>query len=348
MSFEVRLEGTDIAFACADGQTVLDAAASAGIELPYSCRKGVCGNCAGRVLQGELRGARGLNLRNETCTPEQVLFCAGTPTSDVLLEPTAWHRVDPTLRKRIKTKVYRHQQPADDVSILQLRLPMGQRAKFKAGQYLQLRLDDGSERSYSMASAPHESDMITLHIRHVPGGRFSAMLPTLQAGTALEVELPYGNFSLREETQAQDAAAPLVFVAGGTGFAPIKSIIDDMIKRGIRRPITLFWGARKPEHLYLMAAVEKWQKQLPDFRFVAALSDEGVALPDGAFAGFVHDALAARVDTLVGHELYVCGSPPMVAAVREVAERRLELAPCDFHSDVFVTAAPEATTASVV
>jgi CDP-4-dehydro-6-deoxyglucose reductase/terephthalate 1,2-dioxygenase reductase component len=207
----------------------------------------------------------------------------------------------------------------------------GKRAKFQAGQYLQLAIGDGSMRCYSMANAPHESDAVTLHIRHVPDGAFSARVPTLQKGDELDIELPFGAFSLQE-----DSARPMVFVAGGTGFAPVKSILDDMAKKKIERPITLIWGARRADGIYLRSAVAKWQRQWPALRFIAALSDETEGASADDFIGRADEALAAHCPDLSGHELYCCGAPAMVAAVRDVAVHRVGLDPAHFHSDVFV------------
>ncbi|MBU1361956.1 MAG: 2Fe-2S iron-sulfur cluster binding domain-containing protein [Gammaproteobacteria bacterium] len=334
MTHRITIAGADAdaAFDCAPGESVLDAALRSGIELPYSCRKGVCGNCAGKVAAGDVEGVGGASTRNETCLPDELLFCICTPVSDLAIEPASWHRVDPSARKRFQAKVFRNQLVAPDVSVLQLRLPAGQRAKFAAGQYLQLGVGDGSTRCYSMANAPHESDAVTLHIRHVPGGAFSARVPGLQQGDLLDIELPFGAVALDPA-----ATRPIVFVAGGTGFAPVKSILDDLAKKKVQRPITLIWGARKADGIYLRAAVSKWQKQWTDFRFVAAISEETQSADaEGAFAGRVDEALVAHCPDLADAELYCCGSPGMVNAVRGVAERQCALAPERFHADVFV------------
>jgi CDP-4-dehydro-6-deoxyglucose reductase/terephthalate 1,2-dioxygenase reductase component len=331
MSHRIAIADSDLAFDCAATESLLDAALRAGIELPYSCRKGVCGNCAGAVPEGEVAGLGDAPIRNEACLPGQVLYCMCTPRTDLRIAPVSWHRIDPAARKRFTAKVFRNQLAAPDVSLLQLRLPAGQRARFQAGQYLQLAVGDGSTRCYSMANAPHESDALTLHIRHVPGGAFSARVPRLQQGELVDIELPFGAVALDEAD-----TRPIVFVAGGTGFAPVKSILDDMAKRRVLRPITLIWGARRAEGIYLRTAIAKWQRQWPDFRFVPALSDEAADAADGAFIGRVDEALAAHCPTLEGHVLYGCGSPGMVAAVRDMAEHRLGLAAADFHADVFV------------
>ncbi len=332
MTHRVAITGSDVAFDCAETESLLDAALRAGVELPYSCRKGVCGNCAGRVESGEVAGLGGGVTRNEACLPDQVLLCMCAPRSDIGMAPASWRRVDPAARKRFQAKVFRNQLAAPDVSVLQLRLPAGQRAKFQAGQYLQIRLDDGTTRCYSMANAPHESDALTLHIRHVPGGAFSQRVPVLQQGDPLDVELPFGAITLDSAT-----ARPIVFVAGGTGFAPVKSIIDDMAKRRIVRPITLIWGARREDGIYLRPAVERWQRQWPDFRFIAALSEDTQQQQmAGTFLGRADEALAAQCPALAGHEVYACGSPAMVQAVRDVAVRHCGLDAADFHADVFV------------
>ena len=330
MSHAIAIEATEVAFPSAPGQSLLDAALHAGIDLPYSCRKGVCGSCVGSIASGEVRGLNGAAIRNDTCGPDQVLYCMCEPTTPVVLRPVSWNRLDPGARKAFTAKVHSNQLAAPVVSVLKLRLPAGQRAKFQAGQYLQIRQEDGSARCYSMANPPHESDSVTLHIRHVPGGQFSARVAQLVPGELLTITLPFGHVAL-----AADDTRPIVFVAGGTGFAPVKSILDDMLKKRVQRDITLIWGAREANGLYLRAAVERWQKQWPGFRFVAALSDPQAETAGDAFAGRVDQALNVTCPTLAGHVLYCCGSPPMVTAVRAAALAH-GVAAEDFHADVFV------------
>jgi NAD(P)H-flavin reductase/ferredoxin len=339
MGHSVRIASSDVAFECADGQSLLDAALRVGIALPYSCRKGICGTCAGRVAAGEIKGIGTAPVMNETCGPDQVLYCVCTAVTDLILEPVTWKRSSSLAPQRFTAKVYRNELAAPDVSILRLRLSAGKRARFRAGQYLQLTLDDGSARCYSMANAPHESDAVTLHIRHVPGGRFSAVLPELAAGDRVQIELPFGNTPLEDGNPR-----PIVFVAGGTGFAPVKSILDDMAKRRVNREITLIWGARTSNGLYMPSAIDRWRAQWTDFRFIAAISDEP-ATSSGMFAGRVDEALLALCSDLDGRELYCCGSPNMVTAVR-VAAARCGLSRSAFHADVFVPG-PASSTADL-
>jgi len=326
MSFEVRIAGADVRFACEPGQNILDAALKAGIEMPYSCRKGVCGNCAGGVSAGEVACPP-----TDMAAPGQHLYCQCVPLGDVEIVPASWHRFDPAARKTFSAKVYRNTLVADDVSLLVLRLPAGQRAKFKAGQYLQVALPDGSRRAYSLANPPHESDTLQLHIRHVPGGQFTQLVPHLKAGDVLQVELPFGSFELKEDT-----SAPMLCVVGGTGFAPVKSLLDDMLKKGVKRPVTLIWGGRNKAGLYLMTAVERWQKLWPGFSFVAAVEDAEDARSLGGFYGRVDDAVRARCTSLAGHEVYCCGAPAMVAAVKQACVQERGLDTSHFFSDVFV------------
>ncbi|TFY99429.1 2Fe-2S iron-sulfur cluster binding domain-containing protein [Ramlibacter henchirensis] len=327
MPYDIRIAGTDVQFPCEPGQNVLDAALKSGIEMPYSCRKGICGNCAGRVTAGSVE-----------CPPPgaaieagQHLFCQCLPLENLEIAPETWHRVDPSARKTYTVKVFRNTLAAPDVNVLQLRLPAGQRAKFRAGQYLQVTLPDGSRRSYSMANPPHESDMLQLHIRHVAGGQFTQLVPNLKSGDLLEVQLPFGDVEIHEE-----ATGPLLCVAGGTGFAPVKSLIDDLMKKGARREVTLVWGARTTDGLYLMPAVERWKKSLPGFRFVPAVEDAAGAQAVGGFNGRADEAVRSLFTALADHDAYCCGAPAMVTAVRKACVEDRGLDPHRFHADVFV------------
>jgi len=326
MAFSVHIAGTEQRFVCEPGQNILDAGLKAGIEMPYSCRKGVCGNCAGGIAAGEAECPP-----NSVTGPGQHLYCQCVPRGDLQIVPTAWHRIDPAARKTFQARVFRNTLAAADVSLLQLRLPAGRRARFKAGQYLQVALPDGSKRSYSMANPPHESDSLELHIRHVAGGQFTQIVPTLKAGDVLEVELPFGNFELRE-----DASAPMLCVVGGTGFAPVKSLLDDLVKKRISRPVTLIWGGRNAAGMYLMSAVQRWQKLLPGFRFIPAVEDEADAQALAGFTGRVDDALRSSYASLSGHDVYCCGAPAMVRAVKRACLEERGLDPARFFSDVFV------------
>ncbi|TDV35737.1 CDP-4-dehydro-6-deoxyglucose reductase [Paraburkholderia caballeronis] len=325
MDYQISISGSDIAFRCDESETVLDAAERAGYAVPYSCRKGVCSTCEGGVVAGAGRSTVQGGVEGPA---ERVLLCCLRPSSDLTIAPRRIDKREPAARKTVDLTVYRVTQPAADVSVLQLRLPAGVRAKFRAGQYLQVELDDGSCRNYSMANPPHESDSVQLHVRHVPGGRFSeGVLRGLDKGHKLRVELPFGEFSLQEESQK-----PAILLATGTGFAPVKSIVEDALKRKLDRPLYLYWGARRLEDLYLFDLADKWAKN-GRLRFVPVLSE-----PHEGWSGrhgFVHEAVLEDFGSLDGYQVYACGNPAMTSAAH-AAFTRAGLADDDFFSDAFV------------
>ncbi len=332
MSFKIQIEGSDVAFDCASSENLLDAAMRQGIEMPYSCRKGVCGNCKGRVVQGELVvGTQGGSQEAGIRQPDEHLFCRAQPASDLCIAPKTWHRVDPAARKTLQAKVFKKIQVAPDVTLLHLRFPAGVRVKFKAGQYLQVLLPDGQRRSYSMANAPHESDAVQLHIRNLPQGHFSAaLLKNLQVGEMLTLELPHGDFWLR-----QDSERPMLMVAGGTGFAPIKSIVDHIVRQKLQRAVHLYWGARTQEGIYAADVLTRWAQQLPGLVVHTVFSDVTDANTWSGRVGLVHDAVRADYADLSGWDVYACGGMPMVTALRDVCAQ-LGLPDANFYSDAFV------------
>jgi CDP-4-dehydro-6-deoxyglucose reductase/terephthalate 1,2-dioxygenase reductase component len=249
-----------------------------------------------------------------------------------VIKPPQWHQSIPAETKKLQVKVYRNVAAAPDVNLLHLRLPTGQRIKFRAGQYLNIVLPDGQLRSYSMANPPHESDAIQLHVRHVDGGLFSEIARLLDPGDVLDVELPFGQVQLSQDDQGH-----LLCVCGGTGFAPVKSLLDDMAKQKSQRRITLLWGSKDAAGLYLLDHIAKWQKSLPGFKFQAVIETESDALTLGAFHGRVDGALLALGSESMDLEVYCCGSPNMVSAVKKVCLNALGLHADKFHADVFVT-----------
>jgi len=325
LDYRISIAQSDIAFPCAAGETLLDAAERAGYAVPYSCRKGVCATCEGGVVTGAGRSP----VQGDVAGPaERVLLCCLRPSSDMTIEPRKIEKREPVQRKTLDASVYRVTQPASDVSVLQLRLPTGVRARFSAGQYLQIELEDGTRRNYSMANPPHESDNVQLHVRHVPGGKFSeGVLRGIDKGHKLRIELPFGEFTLRA-----DSAKPAILLATGTGFAPLKSIVEDAIKRKLARPLYLYWGARGAADLYLAGLAQKWHDS-GKLRFVPVLS-EGDAAWSGR-RGLVHEAVLEDFAALAGHEVYACGNPAMTSAAHD-SFIKAGLPEADFFSDAFV------------
>ena len=314
-------------FDCPDELTVLDAAAKAGWELPYSCRRGNCETCRATVLSGELTPPADAD--------GTALLCQVRARSDIRIAPDRVERVERTASKRVRARFYRLRMAAPDVAVVDLRFPAGVRAAFKAGQYLQVKLENEAQpRSFSMANVPRVSDAVQLHVRVLPGSVFGErILPALQPGDEVALELPFGDFYLR------DGPAPVLMVAGGTGFAPIQSMLEEALPKQRERAFTLYWGARQAEGLYAIEQVRKWQQKYANFRFVGVLSeDREEAVAEPWRTGLVHEAVLQDHASLAGHQVYVCGSPPLVQAARQafIAQRGLNAG--DFYSDAFAGA----------
>lgn len=320
MPYSVHVVDSDIHFECADGETILQAATRAGYELPYSCRSGVCSSCKGKLLSGDVAlTAPADSLSREEQALGYTLFCQARPASDVLIAPLSIARIDPSARKTLDAKLFRLVRVSQDVSLLELRFAAGTRVRFKAGQYLQVVMQNGARRSYSMANPPHKSDGVQLHVRHVPGGCFTNWLETqASTGTMLTLEMPFGNFFLRELP-----ATPIVFVASGTGFAPIKSILEDLFRHGNpKMAISLYWGGRTRRDLYMADLPTQWAAKYDNFCFVPVLSEEDNGCDR---TGLVHRAVMEDFGSLANHHVYACGVPAMINAARNdfVAHRGL-------------------------
>jgi NAD(P)H-flavin reductase len=335
MSFQIAVEDSAIAFACEAGETVLDAAERAGYSLPYSCRKGICSTCEAELRQGDIASG----VKQVAGPASEVLLCQAKPRSDIVIHPKRIDRHDPAARKNITVSVYRITRPADDVFALMLRFPAGIRARFKAGQYLRVQMPDGDTRNFSMANAPRESDGVQLHIRRIPGGQFSeGVLARLQKGDKLKIEIPFGEFYLRTGSDK-----PIVCLATGTGFAPLKSIVEDLIARGNTRRASLYWGGRRRQDLYLAGLPEKWIKRAAWLTFTPVLSE-----PDAEWrgaTGLVHEAVLRDIPDMSGWQVYACGNPVMIRSAERDFQKLAGLPDGQFFADPFVASGnPEPAT----
>ncbi len=330
MTSTVFISARDMSFSCESNERILDAAERAGYTMPYSCRKGVCETCRCLLSKGSVSmGPFGSRKH----AGETILPCMATAEGAIECTP-AWIEKRPAVdRTRVEALVHQITARSPSVSVLRLRLPIGRRARFIAGQYVSVLLEDGQSRNYSIANPPHLSDVIHLHVRRVPGGQFSdAALRTLAPGDHLEIELPFGLLGWTEER-----VRPAILLATGTGFAPLKSMIESLIHRGMTRPVHLFWGGERREDIYESALVKKWCETLSWFRFTAVLAspDRGWDRP----AGFVQNEVAAQYDDLSDHEIYACGNPSMIGQAKALFIRERGLSPADFYSDAFVPSA---------
>ena len=332
MTFTVHVADSEIAFPCEPREFVLDAAERAGYAIPSSCRKGACNTCEAGLLEGEVE-QRGRGRR--TARDGMALMCRAQPRAHLTIRPKRFERIDVFRRKTITTKVFRLARPASDVTILTLRFPIGLRAPFRAGQYLQVVMEDGDRRNFSMANAARDNDGAELHIRHVPQGKFSMRtLSRLSAGDPLQVEVPFGDFYLRASQR------PVVLLASGTGFAPIKSIIETAIHAGNRRPMHLYWGARRREDIYLAELPTRWAQRLPWFSFTPVLSE-----PSSFWmgrTGLVHNAVREDHLDLSERDIYACGNPLMVSVAQRDFTADHGLPDAQFFADAFVESGPSA------
>ncbi|MEO5810601.1 MAG: 2Fe-2S iron-sulfur cluster-binding protein [Rhodanobacter sp.] len=318
MTFIVTLNQSGRQFPVAPGETVLEAAQRAGVALPYSCRAGVCGSCKATLLEGECTYPRNppVALNASAIARHAVLLCQAVPTSDLLLEAREVPSVAEMARRQLDVLVAEKWCLAPDVIGLRLLPGPGERRLRRLpGQYLDVLLGDGRRRPFSIANGPQPDGAIELHVRHVAGGGFTSYVnDTLQVGDGLRIDGPLGTFVPRE-----DSERPMLFMAGGTGFAPIKAIVEHFIALGTRRPMHLYWGARNEAELYLRALAEHWVHEAHDLRFCAVVSDPDQA--SGLRRGLVHDAVLEDLPDLSGFDVYMSGPPEMIVAGRQCFAR---------------------------
>ncbi len=341
--FQVTIEPSQRTFTVSGGETLLTAGIRAGINLPYGCKDGACGSCKCKKLSGTVVHStyQAKALSEDEAAQGFVLTCCATPTSDVVLESRQVTAAGAFAVKKLPTRVSLMEKKSEDVIRLLLQLPASEPFPYHAGQYIEFLLKDGKRRSYSMANAPHTlaaGTGLELHIRHMPGGLFTdQVFGSMKERDILRIEGPYGSFYLRE-----DSAKPIILLASGTGFAPIKALLEHMHFKGINRPTTLYWGGRRPSDLYMTDWLAAQQAKMPHLRFVPVVSD---ALPQDAWAGrtgFVHQAVLQDVPDLSGYQVYACGAPIVV----ESAQRDYLMAglPADeFYADSFTSEADKAT-----
>lgn len=341
MSFKVIVEPSGLSFEVGPDQTVLDAALAADIMLPYSCRGGGCSTCKGKVLEGEFEAGEAPEhiLEQDELIQGYTLMCQARPKTDMRIESPQARLVTDIQVRKMPARVVEIDVLTDDVARLVLQLPTSQPVNYYAGQYIEVILKDGRRRSYSMANAPQENNQIELHLRHMPGGAFTdhvfgATEPAMKERGILRTEGPMGSFFLREES-----TKPLVFLASGTGFAPIKALVEHMQAKNIQREIRFYWGGRRPKDLYMMELAQQWAQTIPNFTFVPVIS-EAVAEDNWAGrTGLVHHAVMADMPDLSAWEVYACGAPLMVENAEKDFVEKCALDGAVFYADAFTSEA---------
>ncbi len=344
MSHQCSLLPSGRAFPVDEGETILQAALRAGVVLPYGCKDGACGSCKARLMEGQVDYGdyRRKVLSDEEREQGGVLLCCATALTDVVVKARVVAAEGMIPVRKMPCRVQSITRAATDVAIVKLQLPAAEKFDYLAGQYIDILLKDGKRRSYSMACAPHQENVIELHIRHTPGGAFTDALfgsgtPSANAvkeKDILRFEGPQGTFFLRE-----DSAKPMILLASGTGFAPIKAVVEYAAMKNIRRPMRLYWGGRRPHDLYQSDLALQWEKTHQDFKFIPVVSD---ALPEDQWTGrtgFVHQAVMQDFSDLSGHQVYACGAPIVVQSALRDFVAQCKLPEDEFFADAFTTAA---------
>ena len=338
MSFQVTIQPADVQFAVERDEPMLAAAIRQGVGLPYGCRDGACGSCKSRLLEGRvIHGAhqfKALSAQEE----EQgfILTCCATPQTDCVVEARSVPAAGQFPVLKLPSRVLELNPAAPDVMVLKLQLPANQNLQYHAGQYVEFILQGGARRSYSMANAPHalgNPPAIELHIRHMPGGIFTDhVFGAMKVRDILRMEGPFGSFFLRE-----DSTRPMVFLASGTGFAPIKALIEHLQMKGNVRPVSLYWGGRRPHDLYMDDWCRAMAAEWPWMTYVPVVSD---AQPEDNWSGrtgSVHRAVMADLPDLSSHQVYACGAPVMVDAAQRDFSAACGLPADQFFADAFTS-----------
>ena len=336
-SFAISVQPSGIQFDAQPDESLLAAGIRQGIGLPYGCKDGACGSCKCKLVSGQVQQS---NFQRKALSEEEeaqgfVLTCSARALSNVTLESRQVTPAGALPVKKMPTRVSSLVRKTEDVIVMQLQLPANDTFVYRAGQYVEFILRDGARRSYSMANAPDKGPGVELHIRHMPGGRFTdQVFGTMKEKDILRIEGPMGSFFLRE-----DSEKPMVFLASGTGFAPLKALLEHMQHCGITRPVTLYWGGRRPADLYMDDWVQAQCAAMPNLRYVPVVSD---ALPEDAWqgrTGFVHHAVLEDFPDLSSYQVYACGAPIVVDSAKRDFGAQAGLPAEEFFADAFTSEA---------
>lgn len=346
MRYQITIKPSGHVFFAEPGETVLQAALREGFVLPYGCRNGACGTCKGKIIQGMVDfGSYNDSALTETEKQAgMALFCCAVPLSELVIESREVGAIKDIQVKKLPCRVHKLERAAPDVMIIFLKLPASERLQFLAGQYIDILLKDGKRRSFSLANAPHDDELLQLHVRNYHGGAFAEHVFTqMREKDILRFEGPLGTFFLRENSDK-----PIIFVASGTGFAPVKSILEHAFHvqnvRGHERQMVLYWGNRTRRDLYMPNLPGSWQQEHDNFTFIPVLSEPLPTDNWNGRTGPVHQAVLEDFDDLSGYQVYACGTPAMVEAAHRDFTALRSLPEEEFFSDAFTTSASPANS----
>lgn len=338
--FTVTVLPSSRSFDIAHDELILSAAIRQGVGLPYGCKDGACGSCKCKKLQGQTAM---LAYASKALSPQElaegyILTCRAKALSPIVIESRQVTSADAFPIRKMPVRVSSLKRLSHDVMQINLQLPAMEAFQYHAGQYVEFLLKDGSRRAYSMALAPHQQSSgprLELHVRHFPGGLFTDhVFNGMKDKEILRIEGPFGSFYLRE-----DSKRPIILLASGTGFAPIKAILEHAIHKRIERPIYFYWGGRRPSDLYMQSWLIEHAAALGNLHYIPVLSE---ATEDDAWrgrTGFVHQAVMDDFDSLADYEVYACGAPIVVNSASLAYTAHRGLPPEQFFADAFTTAA---------
>lgn len=333
MSFTVTIQPSGHTLSAETDESILEAALRQGLTLPYGCRDGACGACRGKVLSGDVDHGKAQShaLTDTDRDAGFALFCCAQPRSNLVIESREVRKAGDIPVKTLPARVQQLERAAPDVMIVKLKLPTNERLQFLAGQYIDILLKDGKRRSFSLANAPHDDEFLEVHIRHMAGGLFTEQVfAQMKEKDILRFNGPHGTFFLRE-----DSKKPMVMVAGGTGFAPIKSVVEHAIAENCERSITVYWGGRTLVDLYQLSHAKNWAVAHANIRFIPVLSEPSAADGWSGRTGLVHQAVMADFPDLSTHQVYACGAPAMIAAAKRDFSGGCKLPESEFFADSF-------------
>jgi CDP-4-dehydro-6-deoxyglucose reductase len=332
MTYHVQIKPSGHNILVERDEYILQAALRQGIGFPYGCRSGVCGTCLGKVLEGDISYPDDLpmGLSKEDHKQGSALFCQAIAESDLVIEVAEIEAVGEIEVKTLPVKIASLRKLAPDVMEVLLKLPETERLQFLAGQYIDILLPENNRRAFSLANAPTNDEYLELHIRHIESGKFTdQVFNELKEKSLLRIEGPHGSFFLRD-----DHSRPIILMGGGTGFAPLKSMIEQLIEEGIHQPVYLYWGVRSKIDLYHQALAEKWAFQHDNIHFIPVLSEPNENDNWQGETGFVHEVVMNNTPNLSDYEVYMSGPPIMVNA-SITAFKEMGLSDKHMHSDSF-------------